>query len=138
MIFEQEQTKFFFQKVIFVISVTSCAKSVLFASLNSFQFNFKRWSMANTITSVSQPDAAPHPNMLWIPSGTFRMGSEDFYPEERPAHEVSVDGFWIDRYAVPNEQFARFVAATGYVTLAERPLNAADFPGAPVENLQPG
>ncbi|MGA6988190.1 MAG: formylglycine-generating enzyme family protein [Terriglobales bacterium] len=79
-----------------------------------------------------------HPGMAWIPGGTFRMGSEDFYPEERPVHEVSVDGFWIDCYAVTNEEFARFVEATGYKTLAERPLNPADFPGAPAENLVPG
>lgn len=66
------------------------------------------------------------------------MGSEDFYPEEAPVHEVSVDGFWIDRYPATNEQFARFVEATGYVTVAERELNPADFPGAPAENLVPG
>ena len=76
--------------------------------------------------------------MVWIPGGTFRMGSEEFYVEERPVHEVAVNGFWIDRYTVTNEQFARFVAETGYLTVAERPLNPADFPGAPVENLVPG
>ena len=66
------------------------------------------------------------------------MGSEDFYPEERPVHEVSVDGFWMDCCEVTNEQFARFVDETSYPTLAERPLNPADFPGAPPENLVPG
>jgi formylglycine-generating enzyme required for sulfatase activity len=66
------------------------------------------------------------------------MGSEEFYPEERPVHEVAVSGFWIDRHAVTNAQFARFVEATWYVTLAERPLNPKEFPGAPVENLVPG
>ena len=76
--------------------------------------------------------------MVWIPGGTFRMGSEKFYPEERPVHDVTVDGFWMDRSTVTNEQFARFVEATGYVTLAERPPNPADFPGAPPENLVPG
>src|SRR5258705_7735284 len=87
----------------------------------------------------SMPSAEPpHADMVWIPGGTFRMGSEDFYPEERPVHEVTVDGFWMDSYEVTNEQFARFVAATGYVTLAERPLNPADYPGAPPENLAPG
>src|SRR5580704_4625059 len=81
---------------------------------------------------------ASHAEMLWIPGGTFRMGSEDFYPEERPVHEVSVDGFWMDRCTVTNSQFALFADATGYVTLAERPLNPADYPGAPPENLVPG
>src|SRR5437868_13488693 len=77
-------------------------------------------------------------DMACIPGGTFRMGSEDFYPEERPVHMVAVSGFWMDRYAVTNEQFALFVEATGYVTLAGRPLNPEEFPGAPVENLLPG
>jgi sulfatase modifying factor 1 len=76
--------------------------------------------------------------MAWIPGGTFGMGSEDFYPEEKPVHQVKVDGFWMDTHEVTNEQFAKFVEATGYITLAERPLNAADFPGAPPENLVPG
>ena len=66
------------------------------------------------------------------------MGSDRHYAEEGPAHRVEVDGFWIDRHQVTNEQFAAFVAATGYVTVAERPLAAADFPGAPPENLVPG
>jgi len=80
----------------------------------------------------------PAEDMMWIPGGTFRMGSERFYPEERPVHEVSVAGFWMDRYAVTNVMFTRFVEATRYVTVAERPLNPADFPGAPPENLLPG
>ena len=81
---------------------------------------------------------SPLQEMIWIPGGKFRMGSEDFYPEERPVHDVVVDGFWMDRYEVTNEQFAEFVGASGYVTLAERPLDPADFPGAPPENLVPG
>jgi formylglycine-generating enzyme required for sulfatase activity len=79
-----------------------------------------------------------HADKVWIPGGTFRMGSEEFYVEESPVHEVAVDSFWIDRYQVTNEQFARFVAEAGYLTVAERPLNPADFPGAPDENLVPG
>ena len=75
--------------------------------------------------------------MMWIPGGTFRMGSEDFYPEERPVHEVAVDGFWMDPCTVTNAEFKRFVEATGYVTLAEKPANAADYPGAIPELLAP-
>jgi formylglycine-generating enzyme len=89
------------------------------------------------MTSQGTSTQAP-PGMLWIPGGTFRMGSEDFYPEEGPVHEVSVDGFWMDRHIVTNEQFASFIADTGYVTVAERALNPADFPGAPPDNLVPG
>ncbi len=76
--------------------------------------------------------------MAWVPGGTFLMGSQLYYPEESPVHHVSVDGFWVDRYTVTNEQFARFVRETGYITLAERPLNAADYPGADPEQLLPG
>ena len=65
-------------------------------------------------------------------------GSDRHYPEEGPAHAVSVDEFWIEAHQVTNAQFAEFVDATGYVTVAERPLNPADYPGAPAENLQPG
>ena len=85
------------------------------------------------ITQIQAP-----PGMSWIPGGTFRMGSEDFYPEEAPVHEVTVDGFWMDQRPVTNEEFSRFVQATGFVTVAERALNPADFPGAPPENLVPG
>jgi formylglycine-generating enzyme len=66
------------------------------------------------------------------------MGSENFYPEERTVHEVTVDGFWMDCYTVTNEQFARFVQETGYLTVAERQLKPEDFPDAPPENLVPG
>ena len=77
------------------------------------------------------------PGMAWIPGGAFHMGAEDFYPEERPVHEVSVDGFWMDCCEVTNEQFARFVDETSYPTLAERPLNRACF-HAISQNRRPG
>ncbi len=75
--------------------------------------------------------------MAHIPGGTFRMGSDNHYAEEAPAHTVRVDAFWIDTHAVTNTDFKRFVDATGYVTLAERPANAADYPGALPEMLVP-
>jgi sulfatase modifying factor 1 len=93
--------------------------------------------MANQVFQEITETQAP-PDMLWIPGGTFLMGSEDFYPEESPVHEVAVDGFWMDRHIVTNERFARFVEETGYVTVAELALNPADYPGAPPENLVPG
>ena len=61
----------------------------------------------------------PPPNMVWIPAGRTTLGSEDFYPEERPLREIEVDGFWIDRHPVTVAQFRRFVRETGYVTAAE-------------------
>ncbi len=76
-------------------------------------------------------------HMAWIPGGAFLMGSNDHYPEEAPAHRVQVDGFWMDRCAVTNAEFRRFVDATAYVTLAERPVDPADYPGAKPELLVP-
>ncbi len=80
----------------------------------------------------------PDRNMVGIPGGTFLMGSDDHYPEEGPSHYVSVDGFWIDKYTVTNKQFRHFVGETGYVTVAERQPNAADYPDALPELLVPG
>ncbi|MEO6835946.1 MAG: formylglycine-generating enzyme family protein [Candidatus Tumulicola sp.] len=76
--------------------------------------------------------------MIRIAGGTFAMGSQRFYPEEAPVRDVAVDGFWIDANTVTNAEFAKFVRLTGYVTVAERELEPADFPGAPPENLVPG
>jgi formylglycine-generating enzyme len=78
-----------------------------------------------------------HKNMVRVPGGTFLMGSNDFYPEERPLHRVFVDGFWLDEHAVTNAEFRRFVKATGHVTLAERPPDPAGYPGARPEMLVP-
>ena len=58
-------------------------------------------------------------DMIWIPGGRTTLGSEHFYPEERPLREVDVDGFWMDRHPVTVAEFRRFVRATGYVTVAE-------------------
>jgi formylglycine-generating enzyme required for sulfatase activity len=75
--------------------------------------------------------------MVEIPAGTFTMGSDRHYPEEGPAHEVAVDAFWMDRAPVTNAEFGRFVAATGWVTVAERAPRAEDYPGAHPELLVP-
>src|SRR4029453_4999009 len=80
--------------------------------------------------STIAPHAAPLPGMVWIPGGTFLMGSDKHYPEERPAHRVTVGGFFMDRMPVTNERFRRFVEATGHVTFAEIPPNPDDYPGA--------
>jgi sulfatase modifying factor 1 len=69
-------------------------------------------------------------DMVEIPAGQFRMGSDDFYPEEGPTREIEIDGFAIDRGPVSVVQFAQFVADTGYTTLAERQPDAADYPDA--------
>jgi formylglycine-generating enzyme len=76
--------------------------------------------------------------MVRIPSGEFLMGSEDFYPEEAPRRRVAVEGFWIDARPVTVGEFRRFVRDTGYVTVAERPLDPDDYPDADPEVLVPG
>lgn len=81
---------------------------------------------------------ATHAGMVHIQGGAFRMGSDRHFPEERPAREARVAGFWIDRHEVTNAQFQRFVEATAYVTVAERPVDESRYPGAPAELLQPG
>jgi formylglycine-generating enzyme len=77
-------------------------------------------------------------NMVCIPDGAFLMGSEDFYPEERPVHTARIGGFWMDQHPVTVAEFRRFVSATGYVTVAETSPNAVDFPDADPAQLVPG
>jgi sulfatase modifying factor 1 len=88
-------------------------------------------STAASTGAIADPELeSPFPDMVWVPGRTYRMGSDKHYPEERPAHRVTVDGFWMDRHPVTNARFARFVEATGHVTFAQIPPNPADYPGA--------
>ena len=84
------------------------------------------------------PSAPPFEQMIWIPGGTFQMGSDDFYPEERPVHTVAVDGFWMDEHPVANTAFERFVRETRYITVAERAPNPGDYPEVDPALLVPG
>lgn len=78
-------------------------------------------------------------DMVWLPGGTFRMGSDlPEYPEEGPPLEVTVDGFWIDRTPVTVDRFAAFVADTGHVTVAERRLDPALYRNLPKSALVAG
>jgi formylglycine-generating enzyme len=101
--------------------------------------------------TVMRVEDAPSPTragMVWIPGGEFSMGSESsadslcdvpgITRDAQPIHRVAVDGFWMSATEVTNEQFAAFVKATGYLTIAERTPNPAEFPGAPAEMLVPG
>ena len=84
------------------------------------------------------PGAAP-PGMVWIPGGAFEMGSDHAeFDDARPIHRVAIDGFWIDATEVTNAEFAEFVQATGYVTVAERVPRAEEYPGAKPEMLYAG
>jgi sulfatase modifying factor 1 len=84
------------------------------------------------------PGSPPHPGMVWIPGGTFKMGSDDHYAEEAPAHYVTVSGFWMDSHPVTNGEFRRFIKETGYITVAEQVPKAEDYPGAIPELLVAG
>ena len=86
--------------------------------------------------SAAKPGARD--GMVFVPGGTFRMGSNSHYPEEAPVHRVTVDGFWIDTTPVTNAQFRAFVEATGYVTFAESSPKAEDYPGALPHMLKAG
>jgi sulfatase modifying factor 1 len=101
-----------------------------------------------TVENKSRSSGAAPAGMVWIPGGEFSMGcadpraslcgGPDAMADARPIHRVYVDGFWMDRTEVTNEQFAAFVKATGYVTIAEQTPRAEDFPDAPAKNLVAG
>ena len=86
---------------------------------------------------IKPPGRPPASGMVWIPGGSFLMGSDHHYPEEAPAHQVELEGFWIDRAPVTNAQFQKFVKATGHQTVAEQPADPALYPGARAEQLLP-
>ena len=91
-------------------------------------------SCSTAVASATAPTA----DMIHIPAGTFRMGSDRHYPDEAPSHDVTVDGFWIDSTPVTNAQFRAFVAATRYVTWAEIAPDPKDYPGALPKMLKAG
>jgi hypothetical protein len=97
--------------------------------------------LADTKTSSDYGQSFEHPadeGMLYVPGGTYRVGSDRHYPEEAPVHRVSVAEFWMDRTPVTNRQFRKFVNATGYVTFAEIAPEARDYPGALPHMLKAG
>jgi sulfatase modifying factor 1 len=97
-------------------------------------------SLAETETVSVSTKADAHntpPGMAWIPGGRFWMGTNHM-EDAQPVHKVEIKGFWIDRNDVTNEEFARFVKATGYVTIAERPLDPKEFPNLASDELSPG
>jgi formylglycine-generating enzyme required for sulfatase activity len=105
-------------------------------------------AFAATVPGRPAPPGPAPDGMVWIPGGEFSMGAADPRPldhggpdpmgDARPIHRVYVDPFWMDATEVTNEQFARFVKATGYVTVAERKPTREEFPTAPEENLVAG
>jgi sulfatase modifying factor 1 len=94
--------------------------------------------MAMDVSATVERFATTLHDMIAIPAGTFRMGSDSHYPEEAPVHRVTVDGYWMDRTPVTNGQFRNFVEATGYVTFAEIAPDSRDYPGALPHMLKAG
>ena len=94
--------------------------------------------MTRVAGEIDRHPEPPDADMVWVPGGEFLMGSDQHYPEEAPAHRVSVDGFWIDRFQVTNERFRRFVKQTGHRTVAQRTPDPADYPGAQPDLLVAG
>ena len=101
-----------------------------------------------TVENKTPPSAVAPAGMVWIPGGEFSMGAQDppdmndivgmqATTDSRPIHRVYVDGFWMDATEVTNEQFAAFVKATGYVTVAERTPRAEDFPARRLRSSSP-
>jgi formylglycine-generating enzyme len=86
---------------------------------------------------AASPGGEP-PGMVWVPGGEFTMGGPDGYPDASPSHRVRVHAFWMDATEVTNAQFAAFVDATGYATVAERSPDPRQFPNAPASLLVPG
>ena len=105
-------------------------------------------AFAPTIPNTAIPPGPAPEGMVWIPGGEFSMGAtasseglcelHGVTQDSLPVHRVYVDGFWMDSTEVTNAQFAQFVKATGYITVAERTPTAEEFPGAPPENLVAG
>ena len=126
------------------LTLTTC----LAGSARSQQAN---QTSSQFVATISNSTAAPKPapeGMVWIPGGEFSMGAAVnghgscempmASNDAEPIHRVRVDGFWMDKTAVTNEQFEKFVKATGYVTIAERTPTKEEFPTAPAENLVAG
>ena len=86
--------------------------------------------MGESGVALGRPEQSAPANMIWIPGGTFHMGSDKHYAEEAPVHRASVSGFWIDRTPVTNRQFKEFVRATGHLTFAEIAPDPKHYPGA--------
>ena len=95
------------------------------------------WGLSTILNSGDRPPGPAPPGMVWIPGGKFIMGTADTNPrffDAHPEHEVEIDGFWMDETEVTNAQFAEFVKATGYVTVAERKPTREQI----LANLLPG
>jgi formylglycine-generating enzyme len=125
--------------LLFPIAVAILGPAVGFALRSSVHIPVGTPRSTSTVSPKEVPrDRALLPgDMVWIPGGTFRRGSEE-ESDAQPLREIEIDGFWMDRTEVTNAEFAAFFNATGYVTVAEKPPDPRQFPDAPRELLVPG
>lgn len=123
---------------------SSCAKLHAPAATSVGMFASSAADGSACRPGIPAPREHPRPvkdraGMVWIPGGEFSMGSSNpKFSDTRPWHRVRLSGFWIDKTELTNDDFAKFVRATGYVTVAERRPKASDFPGVPREKLVAG
>jgi len=125
--------------------MTKKIKIIFFYSVSAFFIhacNSQKDESENELKSATEASASVDvepSKMVWIPAGSFQMGTNDpAFPDANPVHTVHLIGFWMDEHEVTNAEFQKFVEATNYITTAERPLNPKDYPGVPPENLVPG
>jgi len=124
-------------------ALVSCGKPQAAANTQQGMFSEAAPDGSRCLPGVYSHDPAPaaasHAGMVWVPGGEFSMGSNDpKFSDARPWHRVRLSGYWISKTPITNDQFARFVNATHYITVAERKPSPKDFPGAPPDKLVPG
>ncbi|MEJ7831120.1 MAG: formylglycine-generating enzyme family protein [Segetibacter sp.] len=126
--------------MIFNKIVPGIVGSAFLLSIVCCQNNDDEKDAGDAIGKIEKTSAVTvQPKMLWVPGGSFTMGSDDpMFPDAQPVHTVTVKGFLMDEHEVTNAEFEKFVKATNFVTIAERKLDPKDFPGVPVESLVPG
>ncbi|MBL8815389.1 MAG: formylglycine-generating enzyme family protein [Planctomyces sp.] len=129
------------KKIAVAFGTLLCVFAILIWTLFSSDISTPTGSPETAVAELPPAEASPESSdprlkgMVWIPGGTFQMGSLDGAPDEYPVHEVRLDGFWMDQYEVTNRQFQAFVEATGYVTTAEQPPKLRSLePGSGLED----
>ena len=123
-----------------VPSVGDCEKlrrSILIVSVAAVSLGYVAWDVVAASPACAPPSHSGI-SQVWVAGGAFTMGSSDYYPEESVIEGVRVNGFWIDAHELTNQQFARFVDDTGYITVAERSLDPIDYLGVPTQFLKSG
>ncbi|CAL1516812.1 Formylglycine-generating enzyme [Chitinophaga sp. MM2321] len=129
-------TKFFYLSIILLPVLGGCIGNLAERNVSATADTVSSQGKSNSAEGSVPSDTL---SMVWIPAGSFRMGADDpAFLDTRPVHTVVLEGFWMDEHEVTNGEFEKFVNATNYITVAERPLNPADFPGVPIESLVEG